>query len=234
MEIVRTKMGRVGQFSKVFLTILGLIAFTASIAKADTINQLNASGTITAGNGTVTITLNNTLTNSQVLSVGQNISALYFQVSGYSGSGASLSTSSGLTTTISGGMGTLGATGGTGWVVGNFGTGLTLCVICANPVQDKTAPTMTIVGGTGMGAYPLANASINGNGPHNPFLVGPVSFTLSAPGVTANSTFSNLTVQFGTSATPPVSVPEPASLGLLLSAGAVIFGGIGMRARRLA
>jgi hypothetical protein len=233
MEIMETKVGRVGQFSRVFLTFLGLIAFTAAIAQADPINQLNASGTIIAGNGTVTITLNNSLTNAQVLSVGQNISALYFQVSGYSGSGASLSSSSGLTTNISGGMGTLGASVGTGWVVGNFGTGLTLCVICASPVQDPTAPKMTIVGGTGSGAYPLANNSINGNAPHNPFLVGPVMFTLNVPGVTANSTFSNLTVQFGTSATPPVSMPEPASLGLLLSAGALIFGGIGIKARRL-
>jgi hypothetical protein len=227
-----TKVSRVGHFSRVLLTILGLIALTGSIANADTINQQNASGTITAGNGTVTITLTNTLTNAQVLSVGGNISALYFQVSGYSGSGASLSSSSGLTTTISGGMGTLGATVGTGWTVGNFGTGLTLCVICASPVQDKTAPTMTIVGGTGSGAYLNANPSIDGNKPHNPFLVGPVSFTISAPGVTANSTFSNVVVQFGTSATPPVSVPEPTSLGMLLSAGAVIFGGIGMKARR--
>jgi hypothetical protein len=93
---------------------------------------------------------------------------------------------------------------------------------------------MTIVGGTGMGLYQNANNSITGNVPHNPFLVGPVTFTLDVPGVTANSTFSNLTVQFGTSATPPVTVPEPASLGLLLSAGAVIFGGIGMKARRSA
>src|SRR6201988_5355142 len=119
-----TKVSRVGLFRRVFLTFLGFIALTASIAKADTINQQNASGTITAGNGTVTITLTNTLTNAQVLSIGQNISALYFQVSGYSGSGASLSSSSGLTTTISSlGIGTLGATVGTGWTVGNFGTG---------------------------------------------------------------------------------------------------------------
>lgn len=227
-----TKAGRVGHFSRVFLILLGLIAFAASIAKADTISFQNASGTITAGNGTVTIMLTNTLTNAQVLSIGQNISALYFQVSGYSGSGASLSSSSGLTTTISGGIGTVAGTASTGWVVGNFGTGLTLCVICASPVQDKTAPTMTIVGGTGSGAYLNANPSIDANKPHNPFLVGPVSFTISAPGVTANSTFSNVVVQFGTSATPPVSVPEPTSLGLLLSAGAVIFGGIGMKARR--
>jgi hypothetical protein len=108
MEKMETKVGQIGQFSRVFLTILGLIAFMASIAEADTINQLNASGSITAGNGTVTITLNNSLTNAQVLSVGQNISALYFQVIGYSGSGAMLSSSSGLTTNISlAGIGTL-------------------------------------------------------------------------------------------------------------------------------
>jgi hypothetical protein len=43
----------------------------------------NVTGTIVAGNGTVTITLNNNLTNAQVVSVIQNVSGVYFQVSGY-------------------------------------------------------------------------------------------------------------------------------------------------------
>ena len=50
-------------------------------------------GSIVAGNGTVTITLNNNLTNSQVVSVIQNISGVYFQVSGYNGGAVSLSAS---------------------------------------------------------------------------------------------------------------------------------------------
>ena len=107
-----------------------------------------------------------------------------------------------------------------------------MCVICASPVQNQTAPQMTIVGGTGSGAYANANPSINSNGPHNPFLVGTVLFTLYVPGVTADSTFSNVVVQFGTSATPPTQVPEPGSIALLLSTAATIFGGMVIRFRK--
>src|SRR5678809_1320066 len=53
----------------------------------------NVSGTIVAGAGTVTITLNNNLTNAQVISVIQNVSGVYFQVSGYNGGAVSLSAS---------------------------------------------------------------------------------------------------------------------------------------------
>jgi hypothetical protein len=91
-------------------------------------------------------------------------------------------------------------------------------VICAFGVSSAAGPDQTIVGGTGSGAYANANGSINGNGPHNPFLVGTVTFVLNAPGVTANSTFSNVVIQFGTTATPPKEVPpvpEPATMALL-------------------
>ena len=52
------------------------------------------------------------------------------------------------------------------------------------------------------------------------FWSGTVTFTLIVPGVTVNSTFSNVVVQFGMTATPPQTqeVPEPASM-LLLGSG---------------
>ena len=67
------------------LAIFGFLAFTQGTAKADPISvctgsgcsNTNVTGTIVAGNGTVTITLNNNLTNSQVVSVGQNISGVW-------------------------------------------------------------------------------------------------------------------------------------------------------------
>ena len=210
-----------------------VVLFFSPAARADQFTFQNAVVGLTAtSNNTVTVTIQNTLTNAQVQSVAQNISALYFQVTGYAGSGVSLSSSSGQTTDIYSGTGALKGVTSTGWVGSNFGSGLTLRVVCASPVQNQTAPQMTIVGGTGSGAYANANSSINSNGPHNPFLAEKVSFTLYVPGVTADSTFSNVVVQFGTSATPPTQVPEPGSIALVLSTGATIFGGMVIRFRK--
>jgi len=226
---------------KSVLFILAVVGLTCSFANADSIsvvsgtpntsNYLNASASITAGNGSVTIALSNNLTNSQVISVGQNISGVYFQVSGSSGS-PSLTSSSGMSTNIANGTGTLlGTVNPTGWTSGSTAGYLYVCVICpgGNP---PAGPELTIVGGTGSGSYANANASINNNSPHNPFLVGPVTFTLSLAGVTSNSQFSNVTLQFGTTATPPVQMPEGASLPMIVLSTATILSGIGHRFRR--
>jgi len=219
--------------AKALTLMLGLTALAAVPVHADTISYQNALVTLNVtSNNYVTVTITNTLSNSQVTSVGSNISGLYFNVSGYTGSGSSLSSSWGQTTDIFNKTGTLLGVISTGWVASNFGSGLTLCVICASPVQNQTAPEMTIVGGTGLGSYSNVNSSINNNGAHNPFLVGTVSFTLYVPGVTSDSTFSDVVVQFGTTATPPTEVPEPASLAFLLPSGAMIFGAIGLRLRK--
>ena len=217
---------------KILMLVLGITALATVPAYADTISYQNALVTLNVlSNNYVTVTITNTLSNSQVTSVGSNISGLYFNVTGYSGSGASLGSSWGMTTDIYGHVGYLQGITSTGWVAGNYGSGLTLCVICAG-VQNQTAPEMTIVGGSGWGSYSNANSSINNNGPHNPFLVGTVLFTLYVPGVTKDSTFSDVSVQFGTTATPPTQVPEPASVAFLLPSGAAIFGAIGLRLRK--
>jgi hypothetical protein len=218
------------------LAIFGIVSLAHGTAQADPISvctgpacsTTNVSGTIVAGNGTVTITLNNNLTNAQVVSVIQNISGVYFQVSGYTLGAVSLSGSSSTQSTnvAANGTATLaGAVNPTGWGAGNNGSLITVCVVCAGGfgASPTAGPDQTIIGGTGSGSYANANGSIAGNNPHNPFLAGTVTFTLTVPGVTADSTFSNVVIQFGTAATPPnptTETPEPASM-LLLGSGLV-------------
>jgi hypothetical protein len=213
------------------IPILAVVVLASHVtAKADPISvctgvgcsTTNVSGSIVAGNGTVTITLNNNLTNAQVVSVIQNISGVYFQVSGYNGGAVSISGSNSTQSTNidNAGNATLGgAVNPTGWAAGNNGSLITVCTVCAFGISGAVGPEQTIIGGTGSGTYPNANGSIAGNDPHNPFLAGTVTFTLVVPGVTVNSTFSNVVIQFGTTATPPeTQVPEPASM-LLLGTG---------------
>jgi len=208
--------------------ILAIVLLASHVtAKADPISvctgvgcdQTNVTGTIVAGNGTVTITLNNNLTNAQVVSVIQNVSGVYFQVSGYNGGAVSLSASNSTQSTNIDGSGNAvlaGAVNPTGWAGGHSGDVITACVICAFGISSPAGPDQTLIGGTGSGTYANANGGIAGNDPHNPFLAGTLTLTLVVPGVTVNSTFTNVVIQFGTEATPPeTQVPEPASMFLL-------------------
>jgi hypothetical protein len=213
------------------MAILALVSLAHGTAQADPISvctgpacsTTNVSGTIVAGNGTVTITLNNNLSQAQVVSVIQNVSGVYFQVSGYTLGAVSLSGSSATNSTNISNTNVAtpaGAVSPTGWGAGHDGSVITVCVVCAGSfaVGPTSGPEQTLIGGTGSGLYPGANGSIAGNNPHNPFLTGTVTFTLVVPGVTVNSTFSNVVIQFGTTATPPGpnnEVPEPASMVLL-------------------
>jgi hypothetical protein len=204
------------------------LPFSFTSGTAGTSSYQLVSGTLTPGNGTVTITINNDLTNTQVFSIIQNISGIYFNVEGYQGTSSIASGVSEQSTTIAGKVGSLeGALASTGWItVNDIAGGLGVCVICpgGNP---PAGPEMTIIGGDGSGSYANSNGSLNNNDPHNPYLVGEVTFILSVAGVTADSTFENIYIQFGTTAVPPTTVPDGDSLSLLMTVFAV--GGVLIR-----
>lgn len=178
------------------VAILALVSLAHGTAKADPISvctgpgcsTTNVSGTIVTGNG--------------------NISGVYFQVSGYTPASASLSGSSATNSTNISNTNVAtpaGPVNPTGWGAGHDSSGISVCVVCAGSLGagPTAGPEQTIIGGTGTGLYRGVNGSIAGNNPHNPFLTETVTFTLVVPGVTVNSTFSNVVIWFGIAATPP-------------------------------
>jgi hypothetical protein len=195
-------------------------------------NAVAAEAVFTTSTDQVVVVMRNLLVNP--LTIAQNLSDLTFHVSTGESTGT-LSSSSGLERTIAAdGTFTDGAVVAAGWVLTTVGTDLHLDVLSG---PGHAGPAHTIVGlPDGSNLYSNANASIAGNGPHNPFLTGDVAFLLNVPGVTAASSIEDVVFSFGTESgnnvpgegPPPPLVPEPSTL-LLLGAG---LSGLGLLARR--
>jgi hypothetical protein len=161
----------------------------------------------------IVVVVNNLIVNPNDIS--QNLSDLFFTVSTGQNSGSiNQALSSGTSRTVAGdgAFTDAGTVSPTHWALQTSGPQLLL--------NDLTGgqPKQTIIGSpNGSGVYSNANGSIAGNGPHNPFLFGPVTFTLSVTGVTDASTITAATFSFGTAAGQNVAgiVPEPASATLI-------------------
>jgi len=179
-----------------------------------------ATALIVTSADTVNVTLQNLTANPK--SVGQNISDFSFNLTGGDTSLASITSSSGRERTVaSDGTFTDGSAVATAWSLDSAPAGFIHLDVLGTP----EAPKHTILGTPdGSNVYSNANDSIaKTGGPHNPFLAGPVTFTLSVPGVTTGTSvnLTNAFFSFGTTAgdnVAAVPTPKAAAGGLVLVA----------------
>ena len=232
MKMKAMKVASAGLIVGLFLAC---VAF-APAAKADAAT-INFSGTAggEAVSGTLVFTVSSagtltvSITDNQAnpTDVGQLISDLSFNVSNMSGS-PTLTASSGQELSVSSSnVATVGNFVTTEWSLQSSGSTLTLTALSPGPDNLIIGP----------GPYTNANGSIAEHGPtrpHNPFLDGTVTFTLSVSGLTSVNQLSNVIVSFGTtpgddlSVGTPTPTPEPSSL-ILLGTGLL---GLGAELRR--
>ena len=192
-----------------------IITFTTPAGAKSGGQPVSAQATFTPGDNLLTIVLTNLQLDPK--SVGQNLSGLGFTV-GFGLTGGSL-TSSLATARDIGANGTFTDSGqaSTGWAMSTSGRQDWL-----NVLGTDAGPAYTLIGPPDFqtGLYDNANASIAGNGPHNPFLAGDATFVLSIPGMTPQADISGVNFAFGTTPGATVAalispVPEPATISLL-------------------
>jgi len=194
--------------------------FTTPGGSTVTDGAVNASVSFTTLANEIQITLQNLQADPK--SVGQNLSALIFTLDTGQHAGSILS-SLGMERAVNGdGSFVDGSNVAAGWVLSAPGHSLQLDVLAG---QGHAGPAHTLIGPANSSShdYQNANASIAGNGPHNPFLAESVTFDLAVPGVTAASKVTTVRFQFGTTdgsnqiaMTQSSSVPEPGMPGVLV------------------
>jgi hypothetical protein len=205
----------------------GLISFTASGAGSDGV--LAARADFTTSNGQLIVTLTNLLGAGTIVSAGQALSDIDFDLSNPIGTVGS--------TSATGQFGDIDSTPQNGGVVtyvsADAATGNTTPVRWfSNATFGPSSIMLEAIGGGGPsqmiipfladgGTYTNVN---NGFEQHNSYIIGPATFTLALSGVTAATTIRNVQFSFGTGpdtflpgipVPTPRSVPEPGPLALL-------------------
>lgn len=223
---------------KVSLLAAGVSLAAAVAAQADTVTfvtptgstakgeMVDASAVLSTGTNSLSIALSNLLTASQMKDAGQLLSDLSFTLTGTTSTGAvTSSTGTFIDVAKPGGTVSSATSGGTApdlvaWGLSNSGSTYLLNGLAGKP---SLTPANLIIGGTAGSstAYSMANSSIAGNKPHNPFVQGTADFVLSIPGVTATTNISDVVFSFSTQSGVNVNgvpsttgVPEPATFGL--------------------
>jgi len=224
------------------ISLIGSAGLLVASANANTVTFVTPSGATTTGGpvdasatfqtsaNKLSITLQDLLANPT--DVAQLISDLSFTLSSGQTSGT-LTSSSGVQRTVNGNNSGQFVDSSlpvdTGWVL----AGLHLDVL-GTPI----GPAHLIIGPPGPGnAYSSANGSIAGNGPHNPFLTGPVTFNITISGLTASDTVNSAIFSFGTTegaelvhGIPQITAPDGGTTVLLLGSA---LAGLGLLRRKL-
>lgn len=200
------------------------ITYSTPSGSSTSAGPVSADATFTVSAGQLQITLQDLLANPK--DAGQLLSDLQFTLNlGLTGTPGFTSSAQQVTVNTNGSFTLASTAASTGWGFGSTGAkSYILCVICSSasfydPVTAN--PSETIIGPPGGATYSNANGSIDGNGPHNPFLNQTATFTITDSAINSDTRITSATFSFSTTpgvdvpGVPTTPVPEPATFQLI-------------------